>query len=196
MSYFRGGFQDKWPVSRLNSACLPHHPFSQRSAVPARGFFGLPGEPVPCFHPLSIGEGWSAGRRPGSLAIGSLRPALRSAGLHAELPGPKSLEGGGGPVARGPLARKPGRLSALHRGTRCRRPRLAQSSGVAIDGARDGTRHGVGTGMGKEQKAYSNCDVNSVLKEGALELLSTINTLSRHSGARRRREPGIQPKFF
>src|SRR5436305_14629564 len=31
-------------------------------------------------------ERWEA---PGSLAIGSLRPALRSAGLRAELPGPK-----------------------------------------------------------------------------------------------------------
>src|ERR1043166_5450568 len=96
--------------------------------------------PSPCFPPLSIGEGWSAGRRPGSLAIGSLRPALRSAGLHAELPGPKSLEGSGGPVARGPLARKPGRLSALHCGPRCRRPHLAQSSGVAIDDAVDRAR--------------------------------------------------------
>src|ERR1051325_2315856 len=104
---------------------------------PGTLLFGRPGAPVPCFPSLSIGEGWSAGRRPGSLAIGSLRPALRSAGLHAELPGPKSLEGGGGPVARGPLARKPGRLSALHRGTRCRRPHLAPSSGIAIDDALD-----------------------------------------------------------
>ncbi len=58
--------------------------------------------PSPCFPPLSIGEGWSAGRRPGGLR-NLLRPALRSSGLHAELPGPKSLEGGGGPGARGPL---------------------------------------------------------------------------------------------
>src|ERR1051325_2571210 len=100
-------------------------------------FSGCRVSPSPCFPPLSIVEGWTAGRRPGSLAIGSLRPALRSAGLHAELPGPKSLEGGGGPVARGPLARKPGRLSALHRGTRCRRPHLAPSSGIAIDDALD-----------------------------------------------------------
>src|ERR1044071_4981564 len=108
MSYFRGGFQDKWPVSRLNSACLPHHPFSQRSAVPARGFFGLPGEPVPCFHPLSIGEGWSAGRRPGSLAIGSLRPALRSAGLTRRDSWTQGLEGVGVPWRAGLLRGSPG----------------------------------------------------------------------------------------
>src|ERR1041385_2913617 len=137
-------------------------------------FSGCRVSPYPCFPPLSIGEGWSAGRRPGSLAIGSLRPALRSAGLHAELPGPKSLEGGGGPGARGPLARKPGRLSALHRGTRCRRPRLAPSSGVAIDDTRDGARHGVGTRGGNEKKGYSNWSVNSLGKE---ELPSRINAL-------------------
>src|ERR1041385_2981262 len=77
---------------------------SQRSAVPAQCFFGLPGEPVPCFPSLSIGEGWSAGRRPGSLAIGSLRPALRSAGLHAELPGPKCWRGWGARGARASCA--------------------------------------------------------------------------------------------
>jgi len=158
--------------------------FSQRSAVPGLCFSDAQVRPSPCFPPLSIGEGWSAGRRPGSLAIGSLRPALRSAGLHAELPGPKSLEGGGGPVARGPLARKPGRLSALHRGTRCRRPRLAQSSGVAIDDARGGARHGVGTGAGKQKKGNSNWTVNSLGKEESSKLLSTINALGRHSGCR------------
>src|ERR1051326_3455420 len=62
---------------------------SQRSAVPGLCCSDAQVRPSPCFSPLSIGEGWSAGRRPGSLAIGSLRPALRSAGLHAELPGPK-----------------------------------------------------------------------------------------------------------
>src|ERR1051325_656017 len=63
-------------------------------------FSGCRVSPSPCFPPLSIGEGWSAGRRPGSLAIGSLRPALRSAGLHAELPGPKCWRGWGSRGAR------------------------------------------------------------------------------------------------
>src|SRR5258708_25579057 len=59
---------------------------------------------VPVFRfPSNEGNGALGGA--GSLAIGSLRPALRSAGLHAELPEPKSLEGGGGPGARGPLRR-------------------------------------------------------------------------------------------
>src|ERR1043165_2534129 len=70
---------------------------------------------------------------------GSVRPALRSAGLRAELPGPKSLEGGGGPGARGPL-RRARRLPALHRGTRCRRPHPAPSSAVAIDDALERAR--------------------------------------------------------
>ena len=63
---------------------------------------------------------------------GSVRPALRSANLRAELPGPKVFEGSGGPGARGPV-RGARRLPALHRGPRCRRPRPAPSSVVAID---------------------------------------------------------------
>ena len=39
---------------------------------------------------------------PGSLAIGSLRPALRSASLRAELPGPKCLRAVGVPGREGP----------------------------------------------------------------------------------------------
>jgi len=42
----------------------------------------------------------------------------------------------GVPGRAGPCE-EPGRLSALHRGTRCRRPHLASSSGVAIDDAFD-----------------------------------------------------------
>src|ERR1041385_1400111 len=81
---------------------MPVSKTSLANAPPSRlEVFSGPGiGPSPCFPPLSIGEGWSAGRRPGSLAIGSLRPALRSAGLHAELPGPKFWRGGGSRGAR------------------------------------------------------------------------------------------------
>lgn len=65
---------------------------------------------------------------------GSVRPALRSANLRAEFPGPKVFEGSGGPGTRGPV-RGARRLPALHRGTHCRRPHLAPSPGVAIDDA-------------------------------------------------------------
>src|ERR1051326_6707709 len=105
-------------------------------------------------------------------APGGAQGALRSAPLGQPCDRPActpsfrdpSFGGGGGPVTRGPVARKPGRLSALHRGPRCRRPHLAQSSGIAIDDALDGARHGGCTGVGKEKKAYSNWSVNSLGK--------------------------------
>jgi hypothetical protein len=52
------------------------------NAPPPGGFvFGRPGCPYPCFPcPLQT-RGWSAGRRPGACATGSLRQALRSARL-------------------------------------------------------------------------------------------------------------------
>src|ERR1051325_8193078 len=126
----RSGRIERARFISLVVSCSANAPLSRLDV-----FSGCRVSPSPCFPPLSIGEGWSAGRRPGSLAIGSLRPALRSAGLTRRASGTQVLEGGGGPVARGPLARKPGRLSALHRGTHCRRPHLAPSSGVAIDDA-------------------------------------------------------------
>jgi hypothetical protein len=57
--------------------------------------------PSPCFPSLSIGEEWSAGRRPGGLR--DLLGQVCETRPHAKLPGPKGFEGGGGPGARGPL---------------------------------------------------------------------------------------------
>src|ERR1051326_4130669 len=124
-------------------------------------------------------------------APGGAQGALRSAPLGQPCDRPActpsfrdpSFGGGGGPVTRGPPARKPGRLSALHRGTRCRRPHLAPRSDVAIDDARGRARHGVGTAPGKEKKGYSNWSVNSLGKVGTVELSRCINALSRHHRA-------------
>src|ERR1041385_7071171 len=89
---------------------MPVSKTSLANAPPSRlEVFSGPGiGPSPCFPPLSIGEGWSAGRRPGSLAIGSLRPALRSAGLTRRASGTQVLEGVGVPWRAGLLRGSPG----------------------------------------------------------------------------------------
>ena len=81
---------------------------SSANASLSRGFdFGPRGGPfVPVFRfPSKRGE-WSAGRRLGSLTIGSLRPVCETS-LCVALPGPKSLEGGGDPGTHGPFAKGP-----------------------------------------------------------------------------------------
>ena len=78
---------------------------------------------------------------------------------HAKLPGPKVLREVGVPGRAGPCE-EPGRLSALHCGTRCRRPRLALSSGGAIDDAFDCARHALDTGSKREEKIIANYGVD------------------------------------
>src|ERR1051326_7400435 len=115
------------------------HARSQRSAVPGLCCSDAQVRPSPCFPPLSIGEGWSAGRRPGSLAIGSLRPALRSAGLHAELPGPKFWRGWGSRDARASCEEARAPLGAPSR-TALSAAAPCAVVGVAIDDALDPAR--------------------------------------------------------
>jgi len=69
------------------------------------------------------------------------RPGCYETRPHAKLPGPKAWRAVGVPGRAGPCE-EPGRLSALHRGTHCRRPHLARFSGVAIDDACERARHG------------------------------------------------------
>src|SRR5262245_21837660 len=113
--------------------------FSQRSAVPGFCFSDARLRPSPCFPSPSNKEGHGA---PGGAqevcetsSAGFARP-----GQHAKLPGPKGWREVGVPGRAGPCE-EPGRLSALHRGTHCRRPHLAHSSGAAIDGALERARH-------------------------------------------------------
>src|SRR3954449_11095800 len=77
--------------------------FQIANAPLCRGFvFRTPGcARLPVFLASPKGEGWSAGRRPGGLR--NLLSRVCETRLHAKLPGPKGLEGGGGPGARGPL---------------------------------------------------------------------------------------------
>src|SRR5262245_50575165 len=86
-----------------------------------------------------------------SLAIG--RPARRASGTQV-------LEGGGGPVARGPLRGARAPLGAPSR-TALSAAAPCFISGAAIDGAFDQARHGVRTRVKKEKKGYSNWSVNS-----------------------------------
>ena len=73
------------------------------NAPPGQDFvFRTPGcARLPVFLPRSMEGEWSAGRRPGGLR--DLLGRVCETQPHAKLPGPKSLEGGGGPGARGPL---------------------------------------------------------------------------------------------
>src|SRR4051812_46303039 len=99
-----------------------------------RGFvFRTPGcARLPVFLASPIGEGWSAGRRPGGVRDPLSRACETR--LHAKLPGPKGLEGGGGPGARGPLrgARAPLGAPSRH-ALSAAAPCFV--SGVAIDDA-------------------------------------------------------------
>jgi hypothetical protein len=83
---------------------------SQRSAT-RRLLFGRPGCPYPDFL-LPLSRGWSAGRRQG--ACEAPFTGLRGRCFTPRFRDP-SLEGGGGPGARGPFCAKALRLPALHR---------------------------------------------------------------------------------
>src|SRR5436190_22802699 len=71
--------------------------FSQRSAVPGLCFSDARRARFPVFLPLPKERNGAPGGAQGALRSAPLRPALRSAGLHAELPGPKCLRAVGVP---------------------------------------------------------------------------------------------------
>jgi hypothetical protein len=84
-----------------------------------------------------------------SLAIG--QSARRASGT-------QGFEGVGVPWRAGPCE-GPGRLSALHRGTRCRRPHLVPYSDIAIDDVLDEPRR-IEFALVARINQEQNCDAN------------------------------------